>query len=233
MFNQLFDNIYCLNLAARPERMDVMNRRFQFLGMECERFKGINGNILKYFHRQAPAYFTNPNYVGCNLSHIAIYQDALDRGFKHIMVIEDDVRINRYSNRILGEAHTVFNYNWDLLYFAYIPLSDDLSRWDYGVLPIQPGSRLFTATNMWSLMAYGISEKLMRHMVEVYSESFPMEIDRYYVNHIQKSPDFKCLGISPQLVCAEDGPSDNSGRNEIQMMERSVDRRFAQFIDYV
>ncbi len=233
MFNQLFDNIYCLNLASRPERMDIMNRRFNYVDMKCERFNGISGNILKYFHKHAPKYFANPNYVGCNLSHIAIYQDALDRGFDRVMIIEDDVRINRYSNQILAEASELLNYNWDLLYFAYIPLTDDLSQWNYGILPIQPGKRTFKATNMWSLMAYGINTKLMKHMIDVYSQSFPMEIDRYFVNHVQKSTEFTCLGISPQLVCAEDGPSDNSGRNEVMMMERSVDARFARHIDYV
>lgn len=233
MFNQLFDKVYCLNLSSRPERMDIMKHRFNYVGIDYERFNGINGNILKYFYRYAPSYFSNPNYVGCNLSHIAIYQDAIDRGFKRIMIIEDDVRINRYSNSILSEAPDLLEFNWDLLYFAYIPLSDDLTRWDYGILPIQPGKRTFNAHNMWSLMAYGINEKLMNHMINVYSESFPMEIDRYFVTHIQKSPDYNCLGISPQLVCAEDGPSDNSGREEIMMMERSVDARFAKYIDYV
>ena len=71
----------------------------------------------------------------------------------------------------------------------------------------------------------------MVETLERYDKDFPMELDRYFVTEIQ--PRKKSYGISPQMFCAEDGISDNSGRMETTMMERSVDIRFANLTEYI
>jgi GR25 family glycosyltransferase involved in LPS biosynthesis len=228
VINEIFDKVYCLNLPGRPERMKEMERRFQFAGIKFERFNAISGDVVKFFHRHSPQFFSNPNYVACALSHLSIYKTAIDRGEKRILIVEDDVKIHREANSISNRIPAA----WDLLYLAYIPLSDDMTRWDYNIVPYT-AERVFSAKNLWSLMGYGINEKLMRHLIEVYADSFPMELDRYFVQYIQPSEEFVSIGISPQIFCAEDGYSDNSGRNETGMMERSVDIRFAKYTDYV
>ena len=58
-----------------------------------------------------------------------------------------------------------------------------------------------------------------------------MEIDRYLVNHIQ--PRKKSIAISPQLFACQDIYSDNMGVNQVGMLQRSVDQRFATLNDYV
>ena len=71
----------------------------------------------------------------------------------------------------------------------------------------------------------------MNEMIGIYDKDFPMEIDRYFVNHIQ--PRGNTYAITPQLFAADDGQSDNSGIIETGMLERSIDSRFAKLIDYV
>ena len=58
-----------------------------------------------------------------------------------------------------------------------------------------------------------------------------MEIDRYFVTHIQ--PRGGSCAVTPQLFAADDGYSDNSKIVESGMLQRSIDSRFANLIDYV
>ena len=72
----------------------------------------------------------------------------------------------------------------------------------------------------------------MREMVDLYNESFPMEIDRYFVNFIQTRGN--SVALSPQLFCCDDNVySDNMGYIPGGMTIKSIDSRFANPSDYV
>ena len=82
-------------------------------------------------------------------------------------------------------------------------------------------------------MGYAMSERMMKHMVDLYGSSYPMEIDRYLVNIIQRRSDFKCYAVSPQCIASEDGYSDNAGVSWNDLSVKSVDSRFARYQDYI
>ncbi len=224
--NEYFDHVYLLNLRKRHERLKLSRKRLAFAEIEHEVFNGIDGSILKHFQSKIGRNLPNQNYLGCFLSHLSIYADALDRGFGRILILEDDVRIHRNADCLWTNIP-----QWDdLLYPGYIPLSDDQSHWDYSVFgPVKDGT--FVAKNLWGLFSYGITASLMRETIGVYNASFPMEIDRYYVSIIQ--PRGRSVGMSPQIFCHDDGLSDNSGKVETDMLSRSIDSRSAKHSDYV
>jgi hypothetical protein len=86
---------------------------------------------------------------------------------------------------------------------------------------------------MWNCSGYAMSEKLMRHMVDVYATSYPKEHDRYLVEDIQTSPEWKSYGSNPQVIAGEDSFSDIvNGISDFQN-EKSIDARFARYYDYV
>ncbi len=229
--NEYFDKIYVLNLHKRSDRRCLSKKRLSFAGIDHEFFGATDGSVLKFIHGNLKnSNFQNGNYVGCAISHLCIYADALSRGFKRVLVTEDDCRIHRDSSAVF-EAASGGIVKWDdLLYLGYIPLSEDMSRWDYNAFSAPIGN-CFTAMNLWGLYGYGISSSLMSEIVDVYNSSFPMELDRYFVSKIQ--PRGKSIGVSPQIFCAEDGASDNSGKVECGMLEKSIDTRFAKYSDYV
>ena len=232
--NKYFDKIYILNLHKRTERKILSQKRFDFVGLECEVFNGVDGSVLQYIHKKIDnPIFANGAYIGCAISHLSIYQEAIEKQYERILIIEDDCRINRNIDSIFSKIEKEIPSDWNnLLYFGYIPLSDDCTRWDYSVFSQNYiSSNVFVAKNLWGLYAYGIHLNLMTRLVAEYNVSFPMELDRYFTSVIQ--PEGKSYGISPQLFCAEDGNSDNSGRMEMGMIERSVDVRFAKYTDYL
>lgn len=235
--NNYFDHVFCLNLTKRTDRLNTIDKRFQFIDLKYERFAAIDGTVLPHIHQKLKnPYFSNSAYVGCCISHLSIYQLALDRGYSNILIIEDDNRVHRNAQEIFKSSISeIENESVDLIHFAYIPLTDDLSMWSYGILSdeLKVSKHFYKSKNLWSLMAYGISSKLMKYLLEVYKNTFPMELDRYFVDHVMKNPEFKCRAITPQLFCAEDNYSDNTNSFTPNLMLRSVDSRCSQFHDYV
>jgi hypothetical protein len=82
-------------------------------------------------------------------------------------------------------------------------------------------------------MGVAVNERMMRHMLDVYAKCFPREIDRYYVNIIQEGGDFKTYGANPQIIAGEDSYSDNGFQSSELFSHKSVDRRFAEYSDYI
>lgn len=232
MINEYFDKIYLLNLRKRKDRLKKSTDKLNSLNIKFDVFHGVDGVILNDIWKKINnSYFGNPNYLGCAISHLSIYQDAINDGHEKILIIEDDNLINKNINSLFID---IPNWN-DLFYLGYIPLSDDCSMWDYR-WGIQDNNMItdnfFNPKNLWGLFAYGISSSLMVELVNLYNSSFPMELDRYFVNTIQ--PRNGCIAIAPQLFCCDDDiHSDNLGFTPPNMTQKSIDSRFANFSDYI
>lgn len=253
VINKYFDNVYVLNVDSRSDRMSSMIKRLQYFDIKYERFNALTGTVVKYIFDNTtfpvtPSVFEkwpSSNTLACNLSHLSIYNQALQRGESRILILEDDIRIHREIDNILTQRLTFIEEyikQWDLLYLCYIPVTPDGQFWDFSILDSSfiphPESKaysgVFKSHNLWSLMGYAISTSLMSHLLEVYSSSFPMEIDRYLVKSIQGQSEFTCLGISPTLISGENLGSDNQPFHQFtDFMVRTVDTRFSKYWDYV
>ena len=228
--NQYFDKIYLLNLHKRTDRFTYSHKRLTDFDISYERFGATDGSVMKLIWESFPnKQFTTPNYLACCISHLSIYRDAVDKGYQKILILEDDLLFNKNLN-LFFNIDVIPEWE-DIFYLGYIPLSDDLSMWNYGLGNNFIKDRFFIPKNLWGLYSYGISNSLMKELLSIYDLMFPMELDRYFVNIIQ--PRNKSIGISPQLFCCQDIYSDNMGQNQVNMVIRSVDSRFAQLSDYV
>jgi GR25 family glycosyltransferase involved in LPS biosynthesis len=232
MINDYFDKIYVLNLHRRKDRFQDIDKRLKRFGIEYERFGATDGSVMKHIWEKFYVdnqNFTTPNYLACAVSHLSIYKDAIQNDYQKILIIEDDVLINK-------NIHTLFESldipEWDdLFYLGFIPLSDDQSMWTYYMVNEFYNQHIFVPKNLWGLYAYGLTNNLMKELLEFYDKEFPMEIDRYLVTQIQ--PRRRSIGISPQLFACQDIFSDNMGDNQFNMLQRSVDSRFASHSDYI
>lgn len=230
--NEYFDNIYVLNLHYRKERMLLSQKRLSFMDLKYERFGAVDGGVFNHLHKKLDnPYFTNPNYVACATSHLSIYHDALKNGYNRILILEDDNRINMNLHSIWSALNKDILDASEVMYLGFIPLSDDCSVWTYEMVSEKISDYIYRAKNFWGLYAYSPSRSTMEELLDTYNNEFPMEIDRYFVSKIQ--PRGYSIGISPQLFAADDGPSDNSGKVEMEMIVRSTDGRFSRVTDYI
>jgi GR25 family glycosyltransferase involved in LPS biosynthesis len=90
----------------------------------------VNGWKLSQDEKRAlldPRVFQSPTLeliggeVGCLLSHISIYQDALNRDLSIIWICEDDVKLNSlvYTLPDILEELSTLDPDWDVLYTDY------------------------------------------------------------------------------------------------------------------
>lgn len=251
--NKIFDQVYVLNLMGQKDRMSLTERKLKFFDIQYQRVDAVYGTGVQSFYDNLEEghHFVNSNYLATTISHLNIYSMALDCEYDKILILEDDLRIHRklekylqtYSNPAWDNAMFEDLTDWDLLYLAYIPLSEDLSRWDYSITDekvehsyyrVGLGKyRVFSARNLWSLMAYSINSKLMNAVLADYSLSFKMELDRYFVNKVQNNFKWNIFGVSPQLFASENGVSSNSGEDHQDLFRKSVDTRYAELHDYI
>lgn len=82
---------YVINLKRRPENLQKVNREFQKLNWEVERFEAIDTN----------------SYQGCLLSHISLIKKAKKLGLKEILVCEDDIIFLPWSKSYLKDLDKV------------------------------------------------------------------------------------------------------------------------------
>lgn len=233
--NTYFDKIYLLNLHKRKDRLSKSTNKLNTLEIDYEIFSGVDGSVMNHIWSifNNP-YFGNTSYLGCAISHLSIYQDAITNGYQRVLIIEDDNLI--YKN-IKNHFENLDIPEWsDLFYLGYIPLTDDCQMWNYNLgmtLNNRISENIFRVSgNLWGLFAYGITNSLMSEMIDTYNSSFPMEIDRYFVEHIQKRG--ASIALAPQLFCCDDGVhSDNLGYTPPNMTIKSIDGRFATPVDYV
>jgi tetratricopeptide (TPR) repeat protein len=71
----LIDNIYYINLDHRIDKKEQIETQLISYGLKFERHKGI---------------FQPENCVGCTKSHLEVLKNAKERGYKNVLILEDD-----------------------------------------------------------------------------------------------------------------------------------------------
>ena len=103
--NNYFDKIYLLNLHKRRDRLNKSTQKLDLLNLHYDVFNGTDGSVItKLWEKLENPNFSNTNYLGCAISHLSIYQDALHNEYEKILIIEDDNLINKDIWNILKIA---------------------------------------------------------------------------------------------------------------------------------
>ena len=88
------DKIFYINLEDRPNRKIFMEEQLQLLDIPFERFPAIN---------------SRKNGVGCTRSHLEVYKLARDRGYKTILILEDDFQFDISKIEFESKLTQLFN----------------------------------------------------------------------------------------------------------------------------
>jgi glycosyl transferase family 25 len=231
--NEYFDKIYVLSLKRNEDRRRLITERMNTVGLSFEFFDACDGQVINHLWKKLDnSNFTTQNYVACSISHLSIYNDALSRGFKRILILEDDIKPHKEIQNLFNTYKDQIPDDYDLLYLGWIPLNDDCSMWTYEVINGRfISNNTFHSKNLWGLYAYSPSINLMKEMIDLYNDSFPMEIDRYLVTQVQQQR--KSIAIWPQMVCHDIMVSNNNGLVDNQSLKKSMDCRVVSENDYV
>jgi len=95
---------FVLNLEKRTDRLEHIKKEMSYIGWDYELFKAIDTGC----------------HLGCTLSHIAIIDLAIERGYEYVMVIEDDCSFLPNAKSFMEQ------------------LNVELENTEYGILNLSP-----------------------------------------------------------------------------------------------
>ena len=123
------DNVYLINMDKDTERLEKVTKECKKFNINFERFCGIDP--LKLSKKELNKYVTQtcqnicPNgIIGCGVSHMKIYEDALKNNYKNILVLEDDVYFDDELYEELNKAMTELPEDYDILYLGCFGICD-------------------------------------------------------------------------------------------------------------
>jgi GR25 family glycosyltransferase involved in LPS biosynthesis len=117
------EQVYCLSLARRQDRRDLVSKNLQNAGIEFKFFDAVDGQTIEVDRSK----LNNPNewMMQCGngtfaiiLSFARILEHAKENGFSNVMICEDDVV---FRESFLDRADKFLNDvpdDWDVLYFG-------------------------------------------------------------------------------------------------------------------
>ncbi len=132
--NNYFDKIFVINLDERKDRWENVKRclderyitnyeRFSAVKLKLEDIPEKMYNNLHFDgHKHKDSYKIGA--VGCKLSHNAVIKIAKERGYKKILILEDDIIIEKICNDIfvktLNDIKSISGdkNKWDMLYLG-------------------------------------------------------------------------------------------------------------------
>jgi GR25 family glycosyltransferase involved in LPS biosynthesis len=168
--NKYFDKIYCLNLNSKIENWKKVKYQFNKNNIHLDRFEAVDGieiedELFYIINKEvnpkglrgelASRYgiIENKFSYACLLSHIKILKDAKDKGYKKILILEDDVII---SDNFLEDIKNIKNINWKLIYLG-------CSQFDWKDISVNGG--FYKSKNTLGTFAYGVDSSIFEELI--------------------------------------------------------------------
>ena len=181
-WNKYFDHIYCIHYKPHVERFEELNNELKRVGI-------LDAGIFEYIYTDEDNNeYKNPAYK-ITLNHKKCLEDAYNKCYGNILILENDVRFLKDINEIEKVLEQKPD-EADLILFDYIfgyelkeidRLLDFKKKIDnideYGYINFNSLSRIFSAA------CYMCSRKMQKHLIDNY-------------NFWQPAPDyFTCFSI--------------------------------------
>jgi hypothetical protein len=110
--NDFFDHIYCINLDKRTDRWEDCVKQFNKYNLSVERFSAIDGNKI-----DNPTSLMAGEY-GILSTHVELIKDAKNKGYKNILILEDDVEFIDNVNEYFSSFKEQIPNDWVMLYLS-------------------------------------------------------------------------------------------------------------------
>lgn len=183
---QGIDCIYVINLDERIQRWNKIAHTFERFGLKVNRVRAVNGWKLPSFDCLLLDPSKRPltkGEMGCFLSHLSVYADALQRGFSCVWICEDDIEFNNEVAQLMSLLASLeeIDPQWDMLYT------------DYTILGQRGGARPLEG-EVYSVIDKPVSDLLRRvhgrygHHSVIFSRRGLEKIFSYFCSHLIWAP---------------------------------------------
>jgi len=198
--NSYFDKIFVLNLERRPDRWSKISEKLNQLGIKFERFNAVDGNDLEFDNSnfvEGKGMIENRYALACLQSHKNIIKLAKERGYKRILIFEDDVLLSKNFKVHLQKLRNL--QDWKLLYLG-------ASQYDWEVEHIED---FYLSKKTLGTFAYAIDESIYDEIIDSFEEE-RKSVDNI-LSDIQKRNYGKCFTAFPNICKADVSESEIRG----------------------
>ena len=200
MLNKYFDNIYVINLDKREDRLDECNKAFATIDSTFERFPAIDGSKLDIVVENPAQQRWNKGAYALTLTTIKILEDAIDKDYDNILIMEDDIGFHPLFDIIAEDSLKKIPKNYDLAFLGYT----------HTRRPIAYNGNWERMVSAFSCHAYSVN----RHMMKFYL-SLLQKLDAPIDFHTNKilGGRLNSFSTKDKLVHQVDGYSDIEGKH--------------------
>jgi hypothetical protein len=116
MVQQYFYRTFVISLAQRAERRERLRRNLKEcnLDIELEWFDAIDGSK----NPSPPGWASGAGGWGCLLSHLAVLRHTVARGFRSVLILEDDVCFSPHTTEWLPVFMRAVPSDWHQIYLG-------------------------------------------------------------------------------------------------------------------
>lgn len=194
-WSKYFDKIYCLNFIQYTKRKQMMDFQLNRIGI-------LNSGIFQYhFSDNANEKFDvwlkrnivskyvkyiSYHYVDIALNHYYVIRDAYFRGYKHILILEDDMRFLKGIDKIEQILqHKPEDANI-ILYDKFIEFYKDRTQFK------SVNDYYDTFNRCWSAGCYALDRKGMETLINLMENVQLRNPDNFFFDTKRYLPDLKC-----------------------------------------
>ncbi len=171
----IIDRVYVVNLASREDRRkawETLLQKLPVLKSKTEFYTAVDGNKLNNQTK------LRNGELGCSMSHAGIWKDALEKGYRFILVFEDDVLFDDQFETKLEAVLQEIDQDFDWIYLY--------NTWDYR--PAEPFSeKLAKVIASLGTQAYILNTSATNRLLPYVDEFiFPIDVVMGHMSFLSK-----------------------------------------------
>lgn len=217
-----FDICYVLNLSDRSDRRFNMETQFKQMGLDdietstwlryhyTTKFP-YNALIANAFNTSQKGKFTKANEYDCARSHYSIVKECYDRGFKHILIMEDDIKFIKNKQTFCEFLNNIPD-DFDLLQFGGFTTNIKAKN------ILHERNKAYWVTHddipIWNASMYALSRKGMEFYIAFMNKFFWVADGPLYKAPINKNIVKSYISTIPLVIQADKAEILSDIRNE-------------------
>ncbi|KAJ1908563.1 hypothetical protein IWQ60_011650 [Tieghemiomyces parasiticus] len=115
----ILGHVYVINLERRYDRRDRMASILNHINVPHEFLPGVTADKIEFNAPEINGHPISKNLMACWRSHMNVYRDALEKGYPHITIVEDDTDMEVDLTTRVSRALEVLDPEWDMFYLGH------------------------------------------------------------------------------------------------------------------
>ncbi|OLL26087.1 Procollagen galactosyltransferase 1 [Neolecta irregularis DAH-3] len=196
-----FDHIYVI--VASQERKEYSKKILDYHHLEYELFQAqlrdsqIVTDTIDYMKGVLPSLVTQdtPGLIACWASHRSVWQDAINRNYSTILILEDDVDSRIDLVQRMKIAWNQVPDDWQMLLPGYCFIQFDIPNGH-----IDSMKPVYKVRSAVCTHAYGVKRELLPVLLDITAPRIGEAVDVQAIKDPLESELFRAYGLLPHVI---------------------------------